>query len=67
MYNGSVYDMDIISINEAVRRQIKRNIDQATAHLKDHTNPKGELLFWMRIVNTVRFTLRKKGFSNNKS
>ncbi|MFL6341097.1 MAG: hypothetical protein ACJ72U_06070 [Nitrososphaeraceae archaeon] len=44
MYNGSVYDMDIISINEAVRRQIKRDIDQATAHLKDHINPKGEVL-----------------------
>jgi hypothetical protein len=44
MYNRSVSDMDIISINEAVRRQITRDIDQATTHLKDHINPKGELL-----------------------
>ncbi|MFL6408506.1 MAG: hypothetical protein ACJ71F_15760 [Nitrososphaeraceae archaeon] len=44
MYNSSVYDIDVISINEAVRRQIKRDIDQATAHLKYHISPKGEVL-----------------------
>jgi hypothetical protein len=44
MYNSSVTDMDVISINETVRRLIKRDIDQATAHLKDHINPKAELL-----------------------
>jgi hypothetical protein len=45
MYNSSsVANMDVISINEVVRRQIKRDIDQATTHLKDHINPKGELL-----------------------
>jgi hypothetical protein len=44
MYNSSVSDMDVTSINEAVRRLITRDIDQATAHLKDHINPKSELL-----------------------
>jgi len=44
MYNSSVSDIDVISINEAVRRLITRDIDQATTHLKDHINPKGELL-----------------------
>ena len=44
MNSGSCFDDEVLSINEAVKHQIKREVDQAKIHLKDHVNTKGHIL-----------------------
>ena len=44
MNSGKFIDNELISINEAVKHQIKREVDQAKIHLKDHVNTKGHIL-----------------------
>jgi hypothetical protein len=44
MNNGRFIDVDVVSINEAVKHQIKRDVDQAKMHLKGHVNIKGQIL-----------------------
>jgi hypothetical protein len=41
MNSGRFFDNEVISINEAVKHQIKKEVDQAKIHLKDHVNTKG--------------------------
>ena len=44
MNSGSFFDDEVLSINEAVKYQIKREVDQAKIHLRDHVNTKGQVL-----------------------
>ena len=44
MNSGSFFDDEVLSISEAVKHQIKREVDQAKIHLKDHVNTKGHIL-----------------------
>ena len=44
MNSGSFFDDEVLSINQAVKHQIKREVDQARIHLKDHVNTKGQVL-----------------------
>jgi biotin synthase-like enzyme len=44
MNGGSFFDDEVLSIDEAVKHQIKREVDQARIHLKDHVNAKGQVL-----------------------
>ena len=44
MNSGSFFDDELISINEAVKYQIKREVDQAKIHLNSHVNSKGKVL-----------------------
>jgi hypothetical protein len=44
MNSGSFFDNEVLSINEAVKHQIRREVDQAKIHLKDHVNTKGQIL-----------------------
>jgi hypothetical protein len=44
MGNSRFSEVEVVSINEAVQQQIKRDIDQAKNHLKCHVNPKGDVL-----------------------
>jgi hypothetical protein len=37
-------DNDLISINEAVKHQIKREVNQAKIHLNNHVNSNGKVL-----------------------
>ena len=37
-------DNEVISINEAVTHQIKKEVDQAKIHLNDHVNSNGQVL-----------------------
>jgi biotin synthase-like enzyme len=41
---GRFIDVEVVSINEAVKHQIKRDVDQAKIYLKDHVNIKGQIL-----------------------
>jgi biotin synthase-like enzyme len=41
---GKFIDNEVISINEAVIYQIRREVDQAKIHLNDHVNSKGKVL-----------------------
>ena len=44
MNSGSFFDDEVLSINQAVKHQNKREVDQARIHLKDHVNTKGQVL-----------------------
>ena len=44
MNSGRFFDNEVISISEAVKHQIKKEVDQAKIHLKDHVNTKGQVL-----------------------
>jgi biotin synthase-like enzyme len=44
MNSGRFIDVEVVSINEAVKHRIKRDVDQAKIHLKDHVNIKGRIL-----------------------
>jgi hypothetical protein len=44
MNSGIFFENEVISINETVKHQIKRGVDQAKIHLKDHVNTKGQIL-----------------------
>ena len=44
MNGGSFFDDDVLSINEAVKHKIKKEVDQAKIHLKYHVNTKGHIL-----------------------
>jgi hypothetical protein len=44
MNNGRFYDIEVLSIKEVVKEQIKRDIDEAKTHLKYHVNTKGQIL-----------------------
>jgi hypothetical protein len=44
MNSGKFIDNEVISINQAVKHQIKREVDQAKIHLNDHVNSKGKVL-----------------------
>jgi hypothetical protein len=44
MNNGRFIENELISINEAVKCQIKREVDQAKIHLNKHVNSKGKVL-----------------------
>jgi hypothetical protein len=44
MNNSSFSEIEVVSINEVVKQQIKRDVGQAKIHLKYHVNPKGEIL-----------------------
>jgi hypothetical protein len=44
MNSGISFENEVISINEAVKHQIKREVDQAKIHLKYHVNTKGQIL-----------------------
>ncbi len=44
MNSGGSFDNEVLSINEAVKHQIKKEVDQARVHLKDHVNAKGQVL-----------------------
>jgi hypothetical protein len=44
MNNGRFIDVDVVSLYEAVKHQIKRDVDQAKMHLKYHVNNKGQIL-----------------------
>jgi biotin synthase-like enzyme len=37
-------DNGVLSINEAVKHQIKKKVDQAKVHLNGHVNSKGNVL-----------------------
>jgi biotin synthase-like enzyme len=41
---GRFIDVEVVSINEAVKHQIKRDVDQAKIYLRDHVNIKGQIL-----------------------
>ena len=41
---GKFIDNEVISINEVVKYQIKREVDQAKIHLNGHVNSKGKVL-----------------------
>jgi hypothetical protein len=43
MNSGKFIDNELVSINEAVKYQIKR-VDQAKIHLNSHVNSKGKVL-----------------------
>jgi hypothetical protein len=53
-------DNEVLSINEAVKHQIKKEVDQAKVHLNGHVNSKGKV--YMRIVNIAKSILKNKGF-----
>jgi hypothetical protein len=44
MDSGKFIDNELILINEAVKYQIKREVDQAKIHLNGHVNSKGKVL-----------------------
>ena len=44
MNSGKFIDNEVISITEAVKHQIKREVDQAKIHLNHHVNSKGKVL-----------------------
>jgi hypothetical protein len=44
MISGSFFDDEVLSINEAIKHQIKKEVDKAKTHLKDHVNTKGQIL-----------------------
>jgi hypothetical protein len=44
MNSGSFFDDEVLSINEAVKHQIKREVDQARIHIKYHVNIRGQVL-----------------------
>ena len=44
MNSGRFLDDEVLSINEAVKHQIKKEVDQAKIHLIDHVNTKGDIL-----------------------
>jgi hypothetical protein len=44
MNSGSFFDDEVLSINEAVKHQIKKEVDQARIHLKGHVNTEGQVL-----------------------
>jgi hypothetical protein len=44
MISGSFFDDEVLSINEAIKHQIKKEVDKAKIHLKDHVNTKGQIL-----------------------
>jgi biotin synthase-like enzyme len=44
MNSDKFIDKEIISINEAVKHQIKNEVDQAKIHLNGHVNSKGKVL-----------------------
>jgi hypothetical protein len=44
MNSGRFIENELISINEAVKYQIKREVDQAKIHLNNHVNSKGKVL-----------------------
>ena len=44
MSSGTFFDNEVLSINEAVKHQIKKEVDQARIHHKDHVNTKGHVL-----------------------
>ena len=62
MDNGRFFDNEVISINEAVKHQIKKEVDQARIHLKDHVNNSGQVLGCMRIVNIAKSILKSKRY-----
>jgi hypothetical protein len=37
-------NIEIMSLKEAAKQQIKRDIDQAKTHLENHVNTKGQVL-----------------------
>jgi biotin synthase-like enzyme len=42
--NQNSIPLEVRSINEAVKHQIKRYVDQPKIHLKDHVNIQGQIL-----------------------
>jgi hypothetical protein len=44
MNSGKFIDNKVVSINEAGKYQIKREVEQAKIHLNDHVNSKGKVL-----------------------
>jgi hypothetical protein len=44
MNTGRFVENELASINEAVKHQIKREVDQAKIHLNGHVNSKGKVL-----------------------
>jgi hypothetical protein len=62
MNSGSFFDDEVLSINEAVKHQIKREVDQAKIHLKDHVNTKDRFCSCARIVNIAKSILKNKEF-----
>jgi hypothetical protein len=42
--DSSFSNMDIISLKEAAKQEIKREINQAKTHLENHVNTKGQVL-----------------------
>jgi hypothetical protein len=44
MNTGRLIENELISINEAVKHQIKREVDQAKIHLNGHVDSKGKVL-----------------------
>jgi hypothetical protein len=44
MNTGRFVENELVSINEAVKHQIKREVDQAKIHLHGHVNSKGKVL-----------------------
>jgi hypothetical protein len=61
MNNNNIFsETEIISINEAVKLQIKRDIDQAKIHLSDHVDPKGEVLFLEKSCEYCQVYIKEK-------
>jgi hypothetical protein len=44
MNNSSFAELEVLSTDEAVNWQIKRNIDQRKNHVKYDVDPKGEII-----------------------
>jgi hypothetical protein len=44
MNSGKIIDDELLSINEAVKHQIKKEVDQAKIHLNNHVNSNGQVL-----------------------
>jgi hypothetical protein len=42
--DSSFSNIEALSIKEAAKQQIKRDIDQAKTHLENHVNTKGQVL-----------------------
>ena len=44
MNSGGFFYDEVLSINEAVKHQTRKEVNQARLHLKDHVNAKGQVL-----------------------
>ena len=42
--DSSFSNIEVLSIKESAKQQIKRDIDQAKTHLENHVNTKGQVL-----------------------